>query len=145
MGFSMAAQALLCVHLPDAPWQPLVTKFGYPIGFLIVILGRQQLFTGNTLTAILPLLKNRRISVLLNVARLWTVVLLSHFAGGFAFAFLVGHTNMFEPEVRSAPSAVGKEAVEQGFTTLLLRARLANEHEGDFARVFVKLHATRRW
>ncbi len=125
MGFSMAAQALLRVHLPDAPWQPLVTKFGYTIGFLIVILGRQQLFTENTLTAILPLLKNRRASVLLNVTRLWLVVLLSNFAGGFVFAILVGHTSLFEPEVRAALSAVGKEAVEHGFATLLLRAIFA--------------------
>jgi len=37
MGFSLAAEALLQVHLPDAPWTPLITKLGYSIGFLIVI------------------------------------------------------------------------------------------------------------
>src|SRR3954454_8465175 len=52
MGFSLVAEGLLRHRLPDAPWRPLVTKFGYSAGFLIVILGRQQLFTENTLTPV---------------------------------------------------------------------------------------------
>src|SRR3954470_18860042 len=56
MGFSFVTQALLEHHLPDTPWRPLIASFGYSLGFLIVILGRQQLFTENTLTVILPLL-----------------------------------------------------------------------------------------
>src|SRR3954447_1483121 len=56
MGFSFLTEALLRDHLPDAVWAPLVIKLGYSIGFLIVILGRQQLFTQHTLTVILPLL-----------------------------------------------------------------------------------------
>src|SRR4051812_30179237 len=55
MGFSLAAEGLLRAHLPDTSWRPLVDRLGYSIGFLIVILGRQQLFTENTLTVILPL------------------------------------------------------------------------------------------
>src|SRR4051794_35375083 len=57
MGFSLVTEGLLHERLPDAPWRPLVTKLGYSIGFLIVILGRQQLFTENTLTSVLPLLR----------------------------------------------------------------------------------------
>ena len=59
IGFSLVAQGVLQADLPDAPWRPLVSSFGYTIGFLIVVLGRQQLFTENTLTPILPLLHNR--------------------------------------------------------------------------------------
>src|SRR5689334_23128808 len=55
MGFSFVAEALLTTALPDVPWRNLITKFGYSFGFLIVILGRQQLFTENTLTPVLPL------------------------------------------------------------------------------------------
>ena len=56
MGFSLVSEGLLRAHLPDAPWRPLVSKLGYSVGFLIVVLGRQQLFTENTLTPVLPLL-----------------------------------------------------------------------------------------
>src|SRR5688572_13963826 len=56
MGFSLVAQGLIRSHLPDEPWRPLVSKLGYSVGYLVVILGRQQLFTENTLTVIMPLL-----------------------------------------------------------------------------------------
>lgn len=47
-------------HLASrCPWRPLLAKLGYPVAFLIVVLGRQQLFTENTLTVILPLLTRR--------------------------------------------------------------------------------------
>ncbi len=59
MGFSFIAEALLKAHLPDAPWAPLITKSGYSVGFLIVVLGRQQLFTENTLTVVLPVLLHK--------------------------------------------------------------------------------------
>src|SRR3954471_9465778 len=71
MGFSLLAEALLRHHLPEAGWAPLISKLGYSVGFLIVILGRQQLFTENTLTVILPLLRHRERSLFLNVLRLW--------------------------------------------------------------------------
>src|SRR5690349_7936991 len=44
MGFSLVTEGLLRSYIPQATWSPLVSKFGYSIGFLIVILGRQQLF-----------------------------------------------------------------------------------------------------
>src|SRR3954465_9128941 len=78
MGFSFITEALLQAHLPHANWSPLVSKFGYAMGFLIVILGRQQLFTENTLTPILPLLQKKNRETLLNVLRLWGVVLLAN-------------------------------------------------------------------
>ena len=72
MGFSLAAEGVLRAHLPDTPWRPLVAKFGYAVGFLIVILGRQQLFTEQTLTAMLSLFSvDRREGTIGNVARLW--------------------------------------------------------------------------
>lgn len=60
IGFSVVAEALLAAYLPDAPWKPLVDNLGYCVGFLIVILARQQLFTENTLTAVLPVIKRKQ-------------------------------------------------------------------------------------
>jgi hypothetical protein len=71
MGFSLVGEGLLRARLPEAHWAPLVTRFGYALGFLIVILGRQQLFTEQTLSSILPLLSSDRPhGTLPNVARL---------------------------------------------------------------------------
>ena len=52
ISFSLLAQAILQAHLPDAPWRPLVSSFGYCVGFLMVVLGSQQLFTESTITVV---------------------------------------------------------------------------------------------
>jgi Formate/nitrite transporter len=57
ISFSLLAQAVLYVHLPDAIWRPLVTGFGYSVGFLMVVLSRQPLFTENTITVVLLVMK----------------------------------------------------------------------------------------
>ena len=61
--------------MPKASWTPLIAQMGYGVGFLIVILGRQQLFTENTLTVILPLMQKRTMHCLLQVMRVWVIVL----------------------------------------------------------------------
>jgi formate/nitrite transporter FocA (FNT family) len=125
MGFSMVGEALLQVHLPETRWSPLVTNFGYSIGFLIVILGRQQLFTKNTLTVILPLLRKRQVGMLGNVARLWTIVLSMNLVGAFAFAWLACHSNIFSPDVRMAFLKIGRAAIQPDFVTLVWRGIVA--------------------
>lgn len=125
MGFSMVGQALLEMHLPETRWAPLLTNFGYSVGFLIVILGRQQLFTKNTLTVILPLLRKRKVGMLGNVGRLWAIVLLMNLVGAFAFAWLACHSNVFAPEVRLTFLKIGRAAIQPDFATLLWRGIVA--------------------
>src|SRR5437660_12495421 len=50
MSFSLLAEAILQRHLPETDWRRLVTGLGYPVGFVMVVLARQQLFTENTIT-----------------------------------------------------------------------------------------------
>jgi len=125
MGFSLVSEGLLRSHLPDAPWRPLITKLGYSMGFLIVILGRQQLFTENTLTPVLPLLQHKNASTLLKVMRLWVVVLASNLAGAFLFAWVAGRTQAFTPQARAAFLAIGHEALAHEPGVVLLRGIFA--------------------
>ena len=71
ISFSLLGQAALMRALPDAPWAPLVASFGYSIGFLMVILARQQLFTETTITLVLPLLADFSRKNLVAMARMW--------------------------------------------------------------------------
>jgi formate/nitrite transporter FocA (FNT family) len=125
MGFSLVAMALFRAYLPDTPWRPLVARLGYPVGFLIVITGRQQLFTENTLTAIIPLLSRRNLGTLWRVARLWAIVLLANLAGAHLFAWVVATTPMFHPEVRNAMFQLSKEAADVTFGVAILRGIFA--------------------
>lgn len=123
MGFSLAAEGVLRTHLPDAPWQPLVAKLGYAIGFLIVILGRQQLFTEQTLTAMLSLFSvDRREGTIGNVLRLWIIVLFANLVGTALFAAAAVWTPAFTPDVRDAFAHIGREALAPGFTANFVRA-----------------------
>ena len=122
MGFSFATEAMLQAALPDAPWRPLITKFGYSLGFLIVILGRQQLFTENTLTVVLPVLRRRDSLMFANVARLWSTVLAANIAGALLFAWVSAQTSIFSPETRAAMSALGVHAMEPPILTVFLPA-----------------------
>ncbi len=125
MGFSMIAEGLLNAHLAETLWRPLVSKFGYSAGFLIVILGRQQLFTENTLTPILPLLKEKKASTLLNVLRLWVVVFVANMLGALAIAYVTARTEAFEPGVRNEFIKLGQQALEGNFGTILLKGIFA--------------------
>jgi formate/nitrite transporter FocA (FNT family) len=125
MGFSLVAMALFRAYLPDARWAPLVVRVGYPLGFLIVILGRQQLFTENTLTVIIPLLARRNLPTLLRVLRLWTVVLLANMVGAHLFAWVVGNTPMFSHDVQHAMLKLATEAANVTFGQAVLRGIFA--------------------
>ena len=125
MGFSFVAQALFRAYLPDAPWRPLIARLGYPLGFLIVILGRQQLFTENTLTAIIPLLARRNLTTLARVARLWAVVLVANLIGAHLFAWVVGNTPMFSKSVQHEFLQLAKDAADVAFGTAVLRGIFA--------------------
>ncbi|WP_448192579.1 formate/nitrite transporter family protein [Azospirillum sp. sgz301742] len=125
MGFSMVGEALLTTHLPDAPWRPLLASFGYSFGFLIVILGRQQLFTENTLTVILPLLHRWSSRTLMRVVRLWTLVFAANIAGTLAFAALAAATPAFTPELRAAFAEMGHSTQAAGAGATVLHGILA--------------------
>ncbi len=99
IGFSFLTESVLAAHLPDFEWKSIIAKFGYAVGFLIVILGRQQLFTENTLTAVLPVIMRRKLDWLLGMLRLWSIVLAANVVGCFIFAFAIANTNMVSGEV----------------------------------------------
>ncbi|HET7186992.1 MAG TPA: formate/nitrite transporter family protein [Gemmatimonadaceae bacterium] len=125
MGFSFLAEGLLRAHLPDAEWRPLVAKLGYTVGFVVVIIGSQQLFTENTLTPILPLLTRRTMDCLRNVLRLWGAVLVANLLGALLFALAVGRLAVVEPRVQRALSDIARDSLRFDVPTTLLHAVFA--------------------
>jgi formate-nitrite transporter family protein len=122
MGFSFLGQALLHSHLPDERWRPLVASFGYALGFLVVVLGSQQLYTENTLTPILPLLAHRTSRMMRGVLRLWTAVFLANLAGALVFGFALARLDVVDATVHSSMGELVREATRHGFATTLLHA-----------------------
>ncbi len=126
MGFSLVVMGLLHALLPAAPWRPLVESFGYTTGFLIVVLGRQQLFTENTVTAILPLLDDPNKGVtFLRVLKMWSVVLIFNLAGAAIFAAVIAHSAVFDPALKAAFLELGRNTLGIPFWNALLRGIFA--------------------
>jgi formate/nitrite transporter FocA (FNT family) len=125
MGFSLVAEGLLSAYLPNASWAPLISKLGYSVGFLIVVLGRQQLFTETTLTAVLPLLSTRNMGTALGVLRLWGVVLTANLVGTYIFALCVAKIPIFSPHIQQALAEVSKGGTEGGFGVIFMRSVFA--------------------
>lgn len=60
---SLMSELFLRARLPDTDWAPLIYLLGYPVGYLIVIMGRLQLFTESTVTAVLPVATVRALAI----------------------------------------------------------------------------------
>ena len=125
MGFSLIAEGTLRAHLPRSDWAPLVAKLGYAFGFIVVILGRQQLFTENTLTPVLPVLASRKLSTAMQTLRLWAIVLVCNLIGALCVAAVLSHSDAFEQSVRGAFLEIGTRALSHSFGTVLLRGIFA--------------------
>src|ERR1700739_2144170 len=125
MGFSLVAEALIAGYLPKGDWTRLLTKLGYSVGFLIVVLGRQQLFTETTLTAVLPVLTGRSLQMAMRMVRLGGVVLLANLVGTYLFALCVARGQIFSPQIQQTLTAVSEDGVGAGFWVVVMRAIFA--------------------
>jgi formate/nitrite transporter FocA (FNT family) len=125
MGFSFLAEALLRAGLPEAPWRHLIVSTGYCVGFIIVILGRQQLFTESTLTAALPVMTKPSGDKALSLLRVWTVVFAANIAGTWLFAYALAQPALSSPETQRALAELAGEAMAPSFWSMLLRGVFA--------------------
>lgn len=125
MGFSFLMEGLLSLHIPEAGWKPLVTKFGYCMGFLIVVLGRQQLFTENTLTPVLHLLHCRIRHTLVQTLRLWVTVLAANVAGAAVFAMLMHAMGYFQADLQAELSQIAAKVYASSFVATVLSGLFA--------------------
>ena len=125
MGFSLIAQALLYSYTPEAPWRPIISSFGYSICFLFVILGRQQLFTENTLTPVLEVLRVRNLPTISGTLKLWAVVLCFNILGTAIFAAALSWFDVLDPKIDDALEAIAAKEYGHGFGSMFVRAIFA--------------------
>jgi formate/nitrite transporter FocA (FNT family) len=125
MGFSLIAEGVLASYLPAEVWTPLVVKIGYSIGFLLVIIGRQQLFTENTLTVVIPLLARKNTFTLVRVLRLWAVVLAGNLVGAHIIAWAIASLGVFPAQVQAHFLELGREAAAVTFWTAVFKGIFA--------------------
>ena len=112
MGASLMAKGIFQVNLHDVPGGFLLENLGYTFGFIIVIMARQQLFTENTVTAVLPIMHKPNVSNILLLMRLWGLVLLGNLIGTALAALAFIHLPIFDDETRAAFVKISMKVME---------------------------------
>lgn len=102
VSFSFLFRSVFHLHMANSQFEPLISSLGYTVGFLIVILGRMQLFTENPITTIIPLLSEWSFSRLFKVIRLWSTVFLFNIIGTTIAAIFFASPYTLSPEVEAA-------------------------------------------
>lgn len=122
ISFSLIAEGSLQARLPDAPWRPLVTGLGYTVGFLIAVLARHQLFTENTITAVLPVTAQPSLGKLAKMGRLWGIVLIANLAGTLVAALFCSYSSVVPPDIREAMLAISHQSVSHAPLEIFFKA-----------------------
>ena len=110
ISMSVLGEAVFRTHLPDAGWAYLVENLGYSLGFLVVILGRMQLFTENTITTVLPVIAEPSRRLVFSMLRLWGIVLVANVTGCFAIAALYAFTPALPADLYFALDTLSEHA-----------------------------------
>lgn len=113
MGASLMAKGIFHLHLAGLPGAFLLENLGYTVGFIIVIMARQQLFTENTVTAVLPILHKPSGQNLFLLLRLWSLVLLGNLIGTGLAALAFTHLSVFDGLPQQAFISISEKVMEK--------------------------------
>ncbi len=116
MGLSALGTAIALALLGASEHARVISRMFYPLGFIVVIIGRSQLFTENTLYPVALVLTEKR--QFWNTMRLWAVVLPTNVLGAFCFALLASRTTALDPAFVSTMGTLGAKALAHPSTAV---------------------------
>ncbi|WP_333497865.1 formate/nitrite transporter family protein [Kluyvera sp. CHPC 1.2972] len=122
MGASLLAKGIFHVQLDGVPGGFLLENLGYTFGFIIVIMARQQLFTENTVTAVLPVMQKPTLGNVGLLMRLWGVVLLGNIIGTGIAAWAFEYMPIFDEPTRDAFTKIGMDVMKNNPTEMFSNA-----------------------
>ena len=122
MGASLLAKGIFHVKLEGIPGGFLLENLGYTFGFIIVIMARQQLFTENTVTAVLPVMHNPTPGNVGLLMRLWSVVLAGNLIGTAVAAWAFNYMPVFDEPTRQAFVSIAEDVMKNSPTEMFANA-----------------------
>jgi formate/nitrite transporter FocA (FNT family) len=125
IGFSVLTPAMLRRYLPAGEWTTIVSQLGYSVGFVIVILSRQQLFTENVITAVVPVMAQAHLRNLLLMLRLWGVVLFANVVGTICFALFLRYSGAIDDPLAQSLHDVCSAILGHTFQETMSRAMVS--------------------
>lgn len=122
IGLTFLARSALTAATPGES-ATLVGNLLYPIGFLLIVLGRYQLFTENTLTPVVLVLT--RIASIPQLLRVWGIVLGANLVGAAVVALFFATTSVFDADTARVALDFGQHGLEVGWWTLFWKGVVA--------------------
>jgi formate/nitrite transporter FocA (FNT family) len=99
-----------------------VSGFGYCIGFLMAVLGSQQLFTENTITVVLPVLKSFSGKTVWRMAQLWAIVLVANLAGTMIAALICLYSPVLTRDLLAGMLTISRVLLDLSWPEMFFRA-----------------------
>jgi formate/nitrite transporter FocA (FNT family) len=145
MGLSLMAMGLFNARLPAGEASKVIASLGYSAGFLAVILARQQLFTENTLTAVLPVMTKPTLNNVGRLLRLWSVVLVGNLCGTLLVAYVMLHLPIFDPKTDAAFIEIGKKVMENNVGQMFSKGIVSGWMIATMVWMIPSLESAKMW
>jgi len=151
---SVIAEGALRHKIPaDTPLRAVFSDLGYSLGFLMVILGRMQLFTEQTIVTVLPIMAAPSWRKLGTTARLWLIVFTANLVGTCVAAVMIATCHLVGADLLASmlevaggllskpPSAILLQGIPAGFLIASVAWIRAGVNDGEFWIVLVLTYA----
>ncbi|KPH01789.1 hypothetical protein AEQ67_03745 [Pseudomonas sp. RIT-PI-q] len=145
MGLSLMAMGLLNSRLPDGEGFKVIASFGYCAGFLAVILARQQLFTENTLTAVLPIMSKPTLANFGRLLRLWSVVLVGNLCGTLLVAYVMLNLPIFDSKTDLAFLDIGRKIMENDASQMFAKGIVSGWMIATMVWMIPSMESAKMW
>jgi formate/nitrite transporter FocA (FNT family) len=140
IGFTVLAVGVMATVLGNMEGiNRILIALLYPLGFVICILSRTQLFTEHTATAVYPLLDST--ANISSVIKLWSIVIAGNLSGGLLIAGLLAVT---DPVIHASDgyTMIAQHVVKYEFYQLFFSAILAGWLMAIGAWTILSTHST---
>ncbi len=125
--FGAVAMAWAAASFGGGVAEPSVAHFVgalvFPVGFIILLVGKSELFTENFFLPVTAVLERR--GSLVQLGELWGISLASNLVGGAIFAFLITRPGVLAPAVADELIALADHKLHDPFWTALIKAIFA--------------------
>ena len=145
MGLSLMGMGLLNSRLPEGEGFKVIASFGYCAGFLAVILARQQLFTENTLTAVLPIMSKPTLANFGRLLRLWTVVLVGNLCGTLLVSYVMLHLPIFDTRTDLAFLDIGRKVMENDASKMFAKGIVSGWMIATMVWMIPSMESAKMW
>jgi len=145
MGLSLMAMGLFNANLPAGNASKVIASLGYSAGFLAVILARQQLFTENTITAVLPVMSKPTLSNFGRLLRLWGVVLVGNLTGTLLVAYVMLHLPIFDAKTDAAFLDIGHKVMENNVSQMFSKGIVSGWMIATMVWMIPSMESAKMW